>query len=297
MPARLHLLARGSLKELAQALEIPKNHVVLAPGNHDVDRSISSRCADAISDKAAGGQAWLAKFRAYLEFTEHFYDEPEYTPKKPFRIFLIDKRVAIVAFNSCIVEGSDSALCKPCYQKRSMRLRKAHYCGWLDPQDIRDAGAELNSRGWEGPRVAVFHHHIIAEGAQRLRTGPRCQGDHLRNYDTSDDRVKFVLYDFGFRIILHGHRHQSDIRQPSVPGSREPWHCGSGTLWSTDSRIGEAAGFLWLKLAGEVGGSRVSMRRYKPATANRTGYWDKDDTLSADGVITLSDHLLTSRAD
>lgn len=264
------------LKYLAKELNVPMNQIVLVPGNHDINRSKGSSIHNHIDAMKNGNDKWFDKFDEYLEFTRLFYGEPAFSIDKLYRLFIVDSRLAIIAFNSCLVEGDPSQRCSSCKNKE-------HYYGWINRDQVRQAGEELDDLNWHETRIATFHHHI--EDLEKTKT--KCHGDHLRNYNQYDQRLKFTLFENGFRLLLHGHRHKGILGQSPTFGANEPYHFGSGAFWIEGYNERENASYLLLQLSPLNGKSRVIMRRYNPGTNSRSGYWGTDDSIQPDGIVSL----------
>jgi CheY-like chemotaxis protein len=274
---------RHFLTELIQQLGISKEQVVLVPGNHDINRIKAQATQDSLLAMEIRDATWFSKFDDYLEFTTHFYGEPAFTKDKLYRIFTFDKSLAVVAFNSCLVEGDTSRMCPVCMEKK----QKEHYYGWINREQVKLAGEELDKQNWGGLRIAAFHHHVGAEEWHPLKD--QCQGDHLWNYHHKDHRLKFTFFEQGFRILLHGHRHKGELRQSSAVGANVPYHFGSGAFWIADDNQQETASYLLLELTPLLGKSRVIMRRYYPATNEMPGGWGPDGFVRRDGIVPLPD--------
>lgn len=274
--------ARHWLTTLAQELKVPLKHIVLAPGNHDVNRAKARATEDTLVAMHTRNMAWFSKFDEFLDFTTYFYGEPAFSPNKLYRIFEFDGRLTVVAFNSCLVDGDADRVCAVCMEKK--RKPKEHYHGWINRAQVKQAGEDLDLQGWNGLRIAVFHHHVVAEDWQPK---DRCRGDHLMNYDHPDHLLKLTFDEWGFRILLHGHRHKAGLRQPPVLGASEPYSFGSGMFWKSNDNQHETANYLLLQLAPGPDRSRVIMREYNPATSLRPGYWDADSLIRREGIIPL----------
>ncbi len=274
--------ARSYLFGLADALKISKDLVILVPGNHDVQRDLAGSKQDPARLKHSSPSIWWSKFHRYLEFTEYFYGEQEFDVTRPCRVFRIGDDVAIVAFNSCVYEGHPSALCTSCYDLRT-KLGKEHYYGWLDPDDVKRAGAELAEENRRSKRIAVFHHDVPFE------TGEGCNRQHLVNYRDIRNPIGHILYQEGFRLVLHGHRHQPMPAKPPVDGAGLPRTYGCGAFWTDGSDAKETSGYLLLTLYGYPHSPRLIMRKYCPHNGYRTGYWESDNTFAPNGVLYPSD--------
>jgi CheY-like chemotaxis protein len=265
------------LDELCRELRIPPEHVVLAPGNHDVNRSKAREEWESLPGDRRENDILFSKFEDYLNFTTHFYGEPAFTPRKLYKVFDFG-RLAIVAFNSCYREGNPRHRCPTCDDE--------HYHGWLNAEQVSRARDELDNRcaGRETLRLAVCHHQTSPK-----RKPKRCNGDHLWNYD---DRLKFELAEGRFRVLLHGHGHEAQLRQPPTPGAGMPYPFGSGTLLLATDRQRWENQYLILDLAPS--GSRVIMRKYEPSRGNRLGDWTADNSIQIGGIVKLVDITLPS---
>lgn len=280
--------AQRFLDKLALNLTIPKNQIVLTPGNHDINRTKAQLVHDSLHSIEVGDTLWFDKFDNYLNFTSHFYGQPAFSRQKLYRIFKFDERVAVVAFNSCIIEGDPKWKCDVCFT----RTGKQHFHGWIDRHQVQQAAEELDQEGWKGLRIGVFHHHTVPDDWQPFLTG--CQGDHLWSFHQKDQRLKFTFSAGGFPILLYGHRHKVELRQTQSVGSNVPYQFGSGAFWKTTDQQSETANYLLLQLSPMLGRSRVVMRRYNPATNERAGYWGFDDSIQPNGIIPLPSIVIPS---
>lgn len=273
--------ARHYLMDLSVQLCIPPDRFVITPGNHDINRLNARRTPDSLQAMRSPDLTWFSKYDKYLDFTHHFYGEPAFTPDKLYRLFTIENQVAIVAFNSCLVEGDAKWKCPLCSRTTS----KEHYVGWIDRHQILQAGAELDVMNWSGLRIGIFHHHIVSE---EYNPSPDvCQGDHLWPYHQSEHRLNLTFSEQGFKILLHGHRHKLELKQPQTLGSNAPVNLGSGAFWPVNEDEHETANYLLLQLSPIAGKSKVIMRKYFPASVDRSGYWGTDNSIRPDGIIPL----------
>jgi CheY-like chemotaxis protein len=273
--------ARRYLMDLSDKLCISPNRFVITPGNHDINRLNSQSTPDSLRAMRIGDVSWFSKYDKYLNFTRHFYDEPAFTADRLYRIFLFDSQVAVVAFNSCLVEGDSKWKCQVCAGTSG----KEHYCGWIDRRQVLQASEELNNIKWPGLRIGIFHHHIMPE--EHSPPPDSCKGDHLWPYNHRDHMLKFTLFEEGFHILLHGHRHKIELRQPQLIGSNVPINLGSGAFWPVNNDEQETANYLLLQLSPIEGKSRVMMRKYFPASVDRPGYWGADNSVRPEGIIPL----------
>ncbi|HLO13655.1 MAG TPA: response regulator [Anaerolineales bacterium] len=273
--------AKHYLIDLSDKLCIPKHQFIMTPGNHDINRLNAQQTADSLHSMTTNNVTWFSKYDKYLNFTQHFYGEPAFTPERLYRLFTFDNQVAIVAFNSCLVEGDSKWKCSVC----AATTGKEHYCGWIDRHQVLQASIELNAMKWPGLRIGMFHHHVVSEDYDPPHDS--CQGDHLWPYHDTEHWLKFILSGEGFHILLHGHRHKTELKQPQTIGSDAPINLGSGAFWPVNNDKQETANYLLLQFSPMAEKSRVIMRKYFPTSENRRGYWGADNSIRPDGLIRL----------
>ncbi|HSK67338.1 MAG TPA: metallophosphoesterase, partial [Anaerolineales bacterium] len=278
--------ARHYLMDLSAQLSIPLDQFIITPGNHDINRLNAQHTTDSLQAMSSADLTWFSKYDKYLDFTQHFYGEPAFTPRKLYRLFTFENQVAVVAFNSCLVEGDETWKCPVC----SHTAAKEHYVGWIDRRQILQAGAELDKMSWPGLRIGVFHHHISSE--EHNPPPETCQGDHLWPYYRAGHKLNFTFFEQGFQILLHGHRHKIELKQPQTLGANAPVNLGSGAFWPVNEDEHETANYLLLQLSPISGKSRVIMRKYFPASVDRPGYWGADNSIRPEGIIPLPGAVL-----
>lgn len=288
------------LASLCDILGVSHDHVVLVPGNHDIERH-----PNASSDK----------YGRYTEFLKRFYAAASQTMNDARNIYPIDDHITIVALDSCAREADPKYKCPVCPD--------AHYYGWIKLDQVRKIGEVLDERQKQNKRdtlrIVVCHHHVIDENEEQeaekrigfansqfgrvaVRTLSSisryvpsrhvarkirqiaCWQDHLRFHTT---RLNHLLSENNFRILLHGHAHKRTMRQPSEPRNNRLYRFGSGTLWLPDTDQGWESTYLLLYLSPLKGYSKVIMRKYHPSTNQRPGYWGPDDYIEPDGIVFL----------
>jgi 3',5'-cyclic AMP phosphodiesterase CpdA len=168
-------LARKFLIELADRLELPRSHVVLIPGNHDVlrvpDPAERYKLFDAIRNDFYGAA------RPSFPAGTAPYNRVE-------RFGFADKlELEVIAFNSC------EALNPP---------KNEH--GSVGQKQRAAADALLTATEGKGLfRVAVMHHHLELPTGQLLR----------KDISVMEDAgtVRDWLVKRRFQLALHGHQH------------------------------------------------------------------------------------------
>ncbi len=265
--------AEDFLFDLSQQLNIPKKHIILTPGNHDVNRFKALEEKKNLDYRAAKGvvtkdsSILFKKFDDFLKFSMKFYNEPSFEPDKLWRSYkFADSNLVIVALNSSLREGDPKYRCSTC--------SKEHYYGWLGEIQIKGANREMESYDKDVFRIAAFHHHALPREIKLGDTS--CFADCLWDYQYSSEDAKNRLADANFKILLHGHQHKarlsSDIKDPNH-------HIfGSGTLLIRDTD--EPSTSVWdnkyliLDLSNRQDESFVYTRKYDPTIGR--GKWVSD---------------------
>ena len=187
-----------------------RRRIVIVPGNHDVDWNIAKDSFVEVHQpeasprsfieepltgyrwswnelktfKIADHEIYKQRFNLFSEMYARFYDNVPLThtvsAENPWNLFILDEgNIAVAAFNSCMAND--------CYSD----------VGLINPPDI--AECHLHMRRYckpESLKIAVWHHGV---------GGPPWASDYL-----SPSTAKLMV-DKGFRLALHGHRHDSTI--------------------------------------------------------------------------------------
>lgn len=261
-----YALARDFLEQLRAVTKLPKERLFVVPGNHDVDRNVISRGAQAICDSltdrdsanavlAAPAERRLvfARFEGYAAFVNdyfggHFSFDDEHH-SYVHTLDLAGQQVAIMGLNSAWLCASDDDKAK------GLLIGERQARAALDA--AREAGATL--------KIALLHHPF----------------DWLREFDQNDSAA--LLLD-SCHFILHGHLHQTAMTQLTSPDSGA-MIIGGGASYK-DRRY--ANRYSWVRLDLNAGTGTVYLRRYSD---ERGGFWAKD-TLTyrnvPDGVCPFS---------
>lgn len=191
-------------------LEEDRSKVIIVPGNHDVDWNGVRQAFEPeeppvdnlrrfASDPEAGhrwswsdrqvfrisdADGYERRFNFFSEMYNRFYKDVPLThpvdPSSPWNLFSLDGGYIIVAaFNSCVVNDCFSDL------------------GHIRSKDIADSHLAMRPLGRpECLPIAVWHHGV---------GGPPWASDYL------DPSIVKLMIDRGFRVALHGHRHDSSV--------------------------------------------------------------------------------------
>ena len=180
---------------LAEAVEIPRGHVALVPGNHDINRkTCEGYFAAQAGDERDPVPPYFPKWKQFAAVFADFYagvPHTTFTPDEPWTLFeMPDLAVVVAGLNSTIAES---------------HLETDHY-GWVGEHQLRwfaDRLADYRSRGWL--RLGAVHHNVVR--------GAQCDDENLRDADDLDR----ILGQPGLvNLLLHGHTHDGRVhRLPS----------------------------------------------------------------------------------
>lgn len=150
---------------LTELLSLPRRHVVMLPGNHDINRKA---CEAYFNDREADEEQPVSPFwpqwRAYVRCFYHFYrDCPEitFTEAEPWTLFpMPELRLVVAGLNSTMRESH----------------RDADHYGYLGEAQLRWFAEKLaHYRQQDWLRIAALHHNI--------RRGPVADDENLRDVD------------------------------------------------------------------------------------------------------------------
>ena len=210
------------------------------PGNHDVnwDTTPGSRERYTLFQKYVRDNGFVSPLLDGIDFNDS--GELNGTAKAPI---LEHDDFVIVALNSSNYCGTDEAevddgvdwaralrLTRPKTRRAALaelkRLRR-HDVARISRDQLRALTACLTSRnllprpGDGRARIAVLHHHLL----------PVSTREEIKTFEsvTNLNEVRSTLRDLGFRVVLHGHKHESavfwdHVQDPTVsintPGHR-----------------------------------------------------------------------------
>ncbi len=229
--------ARIFFNELQKTLEIPKNRIVFCPGNHDVNWDLSKINKN-------------KRFDNYLYFTKEFYGEDLYRELYPLVtwdfsiggerpnssdivsvVHFKEINLLICSFNSCVYENEQHHYGYiSLHQQRRVR-------DLIDNLDLSDNTA----------RVACVHHHLHPYPESFIAT--EADG-HWIDMSTIRDGGLFeqFLERNHFDIVLHGHKHQPQLRETTVRDRSAPESvkslivCGAGSCGVAQSELPHSTG-------------------------------------------------------
>ena len=181
------------LAALAEAVNLPPQHVAIIPGNHDVNRDA---CEAYFKDQAAEEQEpvppYWRKWKFFAAAFSQFYGTlpgVTFTPDEPWTLFeMSDLRVVVAGLNSTMAES---------------HVDGDHY-GWVGEEQLRwfaERMAAYRRRGWL--RLAAIHHNVVR--------GAVLDDENLRDSDELDRWLGEPVVN----LLLHGHTHDGRVHRLS----------------------------------------------------------------------------------
>jgi UDP-2,3-diacylglucosamine pyrophosphatase LpxH len=242
-------LAKQFFFDLLTATDVSAERLFLVPGNHDVDRSLISKGAQAIGDSLADRdtansilatpadlQFMTSRFQGYRTFVNSCFRESSSCSDDQLfyvrKLAISGRKVMVAGFNSAWLCASDED------KQRGLVLGERQVRMALD----ECVGADLT--------IALLHHPL----------------DWLREFDQNDSGALLVdNCDF----VLHGHLHQSSLTGLSTPdGDAMVIACGACYV---SRQFPNSYNYVQLNVMDNT--CKVHLRRYTDA---RGGFWARD---------------------
>jgi len=261
-----YALARSFFEKLAAKLKLPRERIVVVPGNHDVNRDLCQ--AARLTAKARDqdfDEPYIDKFGNYRGFyNELFKDIFRFDETNLFQVHEFRaEETLIVGFNSCVRESE----------------RDEDHYGWIGLEQVHAARARCDEidAGGQWLRIAAMHHNFLC-------------GSDLDNENLRDaDQIRPALEKGGFHLILHGHRHIAHIEQRKNVTAKAPL-----TILATGSAGLDAETLPdhpnQYQIIDIADGNRVTlyMRQYSAKTIGDAGRgkWTADPTVEEkEGIV------------
>lgn len=238
-----------ALRKLLGLLDLSTDHLVVMPGNHDIQWSTE----DAYRYGASVSQAPPEARKNYERFYAKLFRHPPSEHLAMGRRFLLPCGIAveICALNSSTLETGKKFLAGMGRINEGSFGTVARELGWHNNQT-----ASL--------RVLAIHHHLA------LTEDLEPEGGFLQGYGLAVDavRIQRMAAKFGVQLAIHGHKHRSFIWRSSVyelPEHAQLKHklgelsiVGGGSVGSTDT---ESASNYFNILSFEPGGLKLTIHR------------------------------------
>jgi 3',5'-cyclic AMP phosphodiesterase CpdA/prenyltransferase beta subunit len=171
--------ASSFIKGLIEGLKIPRQNVIIVPGNHDMDWEEAPYYIDEVHKSDVN-------YRNF--YTKLFLKEPNEYLSMTF--FDKNSNVGIMGLNSCL-------LC---------REKEKSWAGYVGDSQFNFTLKELTTKGCssESFRIAVLHHHLVP--VAYVEDVP-AENKHLSLTLDAEGILKKSLQN-RFDLVLHGHQHQ-----------------------------------------------------------------------------------------
>jgi WD40 repeat protein/3',5'-cyclic AMP phosphodiesterase CpdA len=192
------LAEQGKKKEFEDALEflvrlsdrlmVSRRHVVMVPGNHDINRKhCEAYFADCEAEEENPLTPYSRKWKFYEWLFKEFYKGEKgisFTVEEPWSLWELDDLHFVVAgLNSTMAESH----------------RDDDHYGWVGERQLRwfaDRLKQGKEQGWF--RLGVVHHNVLR--------GAEADDENLRDADDLERLLASSL-----NLLLHGHTHNSRI--------------------------------------------------------------------------------------
>ena len=133
------------LKQIMKELNVPKDHLLIVPGNHDINRKECQQEAESDSSK----QAHLCNMGKYKYFAEFFHDvtgkDFPYNRAVVDVMGIDDEKIMFVGVNS------------------NYKIGYVDGYGAVDIGGFRDQMMVINKNYNEYIKIALFHHNIVSD--------------------------------------------------------------------------------------------------------------------------------------
>jgi tetratricopeptide (TPR) repeat protein len=185
------------ITDLKRDLELDNDHVVIVPGNHDVNWKLSSNEKSQRFDEYLNfvGRVFGDDFATIYPSANWDFDMRKPRPE-PHMILSVHKAAAagivLIGFNSCVVEDEEQHF--GAIGENQLALAREMLAG-VDPAWVR---------------VAVLHHHVLPL-ERKLSMGDGgagLDGTIVRDFAALESSLHRLKFD----MILHGHKHDPGIR-------------------------------------------------------------------------------------
>ena len=265
------------IDELKQGLGLDSGHIVIVPGNHDVNWALSANERTQRFDEYLKfvGTVFGDDFAAVYPRAAWNFDLRKPRPE-PYKILSVHKAAeagtVFIGFNSCVVEDD-----------------KQHF-GAIGENQLAIARELLADVDPSWVRIAVLHHHVLPLERQ-LSTGD--EGESLDATMVRDfAALESSLHRLGFDMILHGHKHDPGVRVSKLVSAFDEEEgksmivCGAGSAGVERAELPDDRGnhfaiyrlqggrrtagapFVeveWLELKRDAGAEWTSIRTWKIA--------------------------------
>lgn len=248
--------------ELLTELGLPREHLVVVPGNHDVSwKACEAYFAQCEAEECEPTPPYWPKWRFFTELFGRLYGGPqapfEFNEARPWSLFVYEPlRTVVAGLNSTMPETH----------------REGEHYGELGETQLRWFAEQLRpfrERGWL--RIAALHHNVQRKAVD--------DDENLRDAA----RLERLLGDT-VNLVLHGHTHDGKLGwlRPQVP------IVSTGSAAVKDGARPHGVPCQYQVLRIHPGGLQRWTRAYQPAQRR----WVGDTAASADGNEWRHDHAV-----
>lgn len=168
------------LNKICEELKIPKNKVLIVPGDHDVNwddcKNAYAKIANPNEKKAY--DCHTEKLKNYKLFIDDFYQDSLFNPNNAIsRTMDFEGEILFIGLNSNFKVGTKPAL------------------GFIPKEKLEEEIKALDS---EKPKIGVFHHNFKAEYENKA------EGQWIR---MNLNQVKELLISYDTRVVFYGNEH------------------------------------------------------------------------------------------
>jgi uncharacterized protein YjbI with pentapeptide repeats/3',5'-cyclic AMP phosphodiesterase CpdA/WD40 repeat protein len=245
---------------LLEGLQLPRDRLVLVPGNHDVSwAGCEAHWKHCEAHERTPSPPYWPKWHAYAELFGRWYGGPaaavEFNEARPYTLYVYEAlRTVVAGLNSTMPETH----------------RDGEHHGGLGEDQLRWFQEQLRpyrARGWL--RIAAVHHNVLRLAAD--------DDENLRDAELLDR-----LLGDDVSLVLHGHTHDGKLGwlRPQVP------LLGTGSAAVKDHARPHGVPCQYQVLRVHEGGLRRLTRAYQEAQHR----WVGDTAASADGNEWRHDH-------
>jgi 3',5'-cyclic AMP phosphodiesterase CpdA/V8-like Glu-specific endopeptidase len=182
------------LVALTEAVALPRRHVALVPGNHDINRSAcEAYFLRQKADEREPVAPYWPKWEHFAAAFERFYegvDGVSFSPDEPWTLFeMPDLAVVVAGLNSTMVESH----------------RDEDHYGWIGEHQLRwfaDRLIRYREQGWL--RLGAVHHNAVRKAI--------ADDENLKD---ADDLDRFLGQPGLVNLLLHGHTHDGRLQRLS----------------------------------------------------------------------------------
>jgi tetratricopeptide (TPR) repeat protein len=208
-------------KDLMRELALDPAHLVIVPGNHDVNWTLSSNERVERFDeflKFVRGVFGKDQFPTFYPFVTWDFDVTNTRPQA-HEILSVhkvkDDGVVFIGFNSCVVEDE-----------------KQHF-GAIGQEQVELAKRGLADVDPSWLRIAILHHHVLPLERQLSLgdEGTSLDGTIVRDFAVLESSLHALQFD----MVLHGHKHDPGVRVSRLvnafgrDGGKSIIVCGAGS--------------------------------------------------------------------